>query len=777
MFGSIHSVDRANNEFQARIDQLAMTGRPVDRQTVNELAEQVRIRLGLCAHEPEVLIRFVQQLIDLSQQQQRDPMSNLRPDPIPIRHDPNGETMTANAIFPPLFSADNGADAPLSTPNGGALEHAMLNMEQYAEMNEQLAAEIPELLQELELSETRLISTDSSSLHDVPATVPDMLPPQQQHRQPFASCTNAPTLDYREVQGGDDDNPKTSTQFDMPVFRATTEMPPRPSLALVREQPTTSSSSSRSSVGSPNHSDDDSFIGDGSVPSPASYHRGLRDGDDEAHQEHFPLDTTLLRRVTTLADVVEGRRITYLNCDIERDNVVTHEISLEAELVTLSGLFPSEFRWEALKTCFQAHDILWLSSTVFVSTRYLREEGRNVSFHDCSIEFRSWEDERELQLYAYSLPVFETGARDEQPSVLPFLFLQHVTAMLPVCYFGSIHLTYLEYSEEPRGCPIDSILEFLSNVPSGGTQQEAEPNHYTRYILEGEGTITVEALEVILAHRFHPSVKLAFGEYSFADNSVPFVEMLKDATHLRSVEFPMQLHRGQDRFYARYDALAVEFSVRSSNDLTICTPNYFGDRPRESTSLLLFIAAIHDVEDICITCREEDEVDDVEDLWGVLGRGIRPFLEGRLKTKSLRITLIGKPETFHDSEERAGLLTVPCKSNDLTTFNVRLAPYFYRDKWQPKNLDGVQQWDAEIFPSLVLNYYGEKLTQPSDDLEFLLAIQLINEGFVYRQVTGHKPHDMNTANAGLIYALMRIKAGETDGVGGGHGDQLLQPTI
>jgi hypothetical protein len=391
MFGSIHSEDRVDNDFQARIDQLSLTGRPIDRQTMVDLAEQVRIRLGLRAGKPEELIGMVQQLIDLSQQQQR-----VRPDATRISHDPDGETTTANDNPPPSFPSESDADAQLPAPNGGALEHAMLNMEQYAEMNEQLAAETRDI-------ESRLFSTASSSHRDFPATVPDMFPPpQQQQRQPFASRTNAPTSNRAPHYGEDGDAKSLTEQLATPMFREMTS-PPRPNPASVREPPTTSPSSSRSSMVSSNHSVDDS-----SIPSPASHRCGLRDGDDQPHLERserqphrseqvdrFLFDTTLLRRVTTLADVVEGRRVTSWEMTLAFS--ISLESAIEAELVNFPGHFPSEFRWEALQACLQAIDVLWLSPTVFVSRRDLADEDRHDFLRDFIIVFRSWDHEKILQ--------------------------------------------------------------------------------------------------------------------------------------------------------------------------------------------------------------------------------------------------------------------------------------------------------------------------------------------------------------------------------------------
>jgi hypothetical protein len=747
MFGSIHSNDHVDNDFQARIDQLALTGRPIDRRTMDELGEQVQVRLGLRAGKPEVLRGFVQQLIDSSQQlqhpQQQYPVSSVRPDP-------TGRSPIRSHNSP---ARQDGDDDAISVHR--------------ADMNEKMSRTAAEIREPLEQCENR-----------VPQS---LVPTDHSPRRPLASRTNAPTPNRAPH-----DDAKASTEpCAAPVFRlpgVTTTSPPHSSLDSVPEPPTTPSSSTRSGVASSNQSDDDSFS---SAANPVSHRRGLRDGDEdnEPHQEpltherleqhprrpeqveHFSVGTALIQ-VKRLRDVVEGRVTKYESCDYQEK--VFNENSLEAALVTPFDHFPSEFRWEALQTCVQAHDVLWLSSTVFVSTGNFDVEDRDESLHDCSIEFKTWNDHIiGLKLYVYSLSAFLTGERGE-PSVLPFQFLQHVTALLPVGYFSSIHLTYLEDGENPRGCPIASILQFFSIVPNGGTHEAAEPKCFTRYVLEGNGTITVEGLQAILSHQFHPSVRLAFEAFPFTDVSVPIIEMLKDAPHLRSVEFPNQLVGEYDD---SLQDLPVAFSVRSSNNLTIHTSHWSWEYPGDTASLLVTIAALHDLEDISISCDiTYNNVYTVDNLHQ-LGRCVGPFLDGRLKSKSVRVQLIGDLGLLHKIKEGVAALTVPCKSNDLTMFNVRLSPYLniLTLKGEPEqNVGDVQQWDAEIFPSLVLNYCGKQLMQPLADRILSSAIQSINTGLVYHKTTGHKPVNMNVANAGLIFAVMRIKAGENPDVEGDH---------
>jgi hypothetical protein len=151
----------------------------------------------------------------------------------------------------------------------------------------------------------------------------------------------------------------------------------------------------------------------------------------------------------------------------------------------------------------------------------------------------------------------------------------------------------------------------------------------------------------------------------------------------------------------------------------------------------------------------------------VFNQCVSPFFNGCLKAKSLRVHLFsdsGAPLTESQVKEWAHSLGAPCTSKDLTVFNVWFYPV---DDDQPQNLGGMKEWDAQIFPSLVLNYCGENLLRPLDEGLLHNAIQSINQGTIYHKTTRHKAFDMRMANAGLIYAMLRIKAGKTHGLGAG----------
>jgi hypothetical protein len=436
---------------------------------------------------------------------------------------------------------------------------------------------------------------------------------------------------------------------------------------------------------------------------------------------------------------------------------------LEAELITPSGAFPTEFRWEAL---YKANiTVLWLSPTVFISTRVLCDEDAGEFSYYCSIEFLLQKEnivrrgqkiveytQREIEFLVYSLSAFSEGEFDE-PSLLPFQFFQHVTALLPPNYFDSIRIYRIGI--HPERCPIDHLLQFLNIVPTGAMQQVEAVDSFTTVILNGRRSITEDELRVIFSYPFHPNVKLEFDDYPFRE-PVSMIEMLRDAQHLRSIEIPWQVC-GMDG----PEKAAFEFSVRSSK-LMIS-----GWAPR-SSSVLDIIATFHNMDDIQIESYESDCADQQR----MLDRCICPFLSGRLKTKHLRVHLFGGAARLRMNRIKkwAAEVTVPCKSKTLHMFNVWIYPVYGQP---PVNLFKVKEWDKEILPCLVLNYCGEKLIQrPFYEGILPTAIQAINQGMVYRKATGHHPFDMRVANAGLIYMLLRMAAGETEGIGRSNIDEF-----
>jgi hypothetical protein len=486
-----------------------------------------------------------------------------------------------------------------------------------------------------------------------------------------------------------------------------------------------------------------------------------------------------IRVITSSAEVAMLQWTCRLRVALERsgfkavdlENASIPECLTEAEFDAPNGVFPSEFRWEALQSCYRDRDsdtagkvtpdgrvdfdVLWLSPTVFICSLSFERLVNEYLSNDCTFELflREGEAEKIYQFAVYSLSSLLPGELDE-PSLLPFQFLQHVTALLPANYFDEIRI----YRSDRDRCPIGHLLQFLAIVPNGCA---TTTDGGTRFAFEGVGcTFSEDELQAVFSHPFHPSVKLGFGYHLF-DESVPMIEMLKQATHLRSIEIPEQLF-GPLVHQIYHEGPYVDLSVRSSN-LTMRGISYLnGDHL--TPSLLDTIATIHDVDDICV----RTTVSGTAAQQRVLEYCICPFVDGSLKSRSLRIHLLGDEHVrLHKDEVKAwaAALSVSCKSKELRMFNVCFCPSANQP---PQKLDKVKLWDAEIFPSLVLNYCGEKLMRPLEGKILSAAIKSVNQGLIYRKTTRHDPFDMRIANAGLIYALLRIKAGETQGAGDWH---------
>jgi hypothetical protein len=314
-------------------------------------------------------------------------------------------------------------------------------------------------------------------------------------------------------------------------------------------------------------------------------------GFDGTPPPHF----TMLRWTCRLRDALERRGF-----QVDRYALPRIAEMREAELVSMNGVFPSDFRWETLvsrvrnrqnipglrvysgggfqmwggrpRLTFrdidphcpvsmlvrsfsgqpvedsQQHkiDVLWLSASVFIScfqiTDVINGPGpmyRYLFNYEASFSYNAGMTRQTF--FASSLSIVEGDGRRE-PSPLSLAFFQHVTALLPADYFNEISLR----RRIPQICPVDYLILFLSIIPHNRaptTQKKADSP--VRVVLHGERTITRDEFHQILSHQFHPVVQLSF-DYSPFDESVShtaFNDLLRDALYLRAVKLPRGLVR------------------------------------------------------------------------------------------------------------------------------------------------------------------------------------------------------------------------------------------
>jgi hypothetical protein len=403
-------------------------------------------------------------------------------------------------------------------------------------------------------------------------------------------------------------------------------------------------------------------------------------------------------------------------------------------------------------------DVLWLSSSVFIS-RFSLQVGKVIRTSsptarrlvEYNVSFKERDEPcQNISLDVTSLSLF-AGAGRHEPSSLPLQFFQHLTALLPSDYFKFLFLLKLL----PQVCPMDCTTRFLSIIPNHAVPT-ASRNSTVRVLIMN--TVTREELQQILSHQFNPSVELGFGDNPF-DESVSLTilnDLLKDAGYLRAIELPMSLVSNEcrrDSCSTRIDE--IDFI---SPDLQIhCSAG------RMSPKWLQAIAKKHSARKIRLTfgdyhpCCSRDKY--------------RPFLHPLMDDDTLLENLhlcfhyskygndffeLEDEETFELVARSAASEIPACKSSNLCVLNLSIEYTGENDqsRWR---CNRIQRWDAEIIPLLVLNVHRKRLTTPTG-VAVLLAIRAVNQGIVHHKTTAYIPLDPSTANAGLIFRMVKSQA-------------------
>jgi hypothetical protein len=252
-----------------------------------------------------------------------------------------------------------------------------------------------------------------------------------------------------------------------------------------------------------------------------------------------------------------------------RDHVETFPGPLpeirEAEFVSSgSGTFPDEFRWDTFQATYdrlsrcaiyldssvtrtsrplfwQEHlrfsasfiNILWLSSTIFISP--IMFCSNDTALHEYRIVFHDRPDWwSSTQVLVYSLSAFQ-AEEVREPSLLPLLFLTHLTATLAADYFSELYLQ--REKNKLHFCPVDGIILFLSIMSSSDIQLQVTPEEMETTFGLSYSDVNADELRLILSHHFRPTAKLAI-DSTGVDATVSLdimVDSLKKFPHLRAI--------------------------------------------------------------------------------------------------------------------------------------------------------------------------------------------------------------------------------------------------
>jgi hypothetical protein len=390
--------------------------------------------------------------------------------------------------------------------------------------------------------------------------------------------------------------------------------------------------------------------------------------------------------------------------------------------------------------------IVWLSSSVFISPIQFTTFYYKGLVVDYDVYFHNRAKDSSIQCYVHSLS--GPDGEDQEPSLLPLLFMSHLTATLPVDYFSSLWLQRYQCNLERS--PVDFIVRFLSIMSNSDIRPPAGEKQVTTFALYA--WVTADELPAIMSYRFDPTVTLAFYR-CFLDSSVTLeimMDCLKNAHHLRSIVIPGHLFRVRP---AEDSAKGVEISVQSQH-LSLRSWN-----ATLSPQVFHEISNMYPPSGITVSFALWEE----GTRYGLrlISSFFHPFLDGRLAAHGLEVGF-GYFHRFNDDSlnrlvERITSEMIPCKSKTLCAFKVSLSK-FREIPSGHHTFDRIMRWDQVIFPSVVLNYFRIRVAHLLEVQVLPMAILAINRGSLYRKTTDHVPYDMSLANAGAIFSSINTQS-------------------
>jgi hypothetical protein len=492
----------------------------------------------------------------------------------------------------------------------------------------------------------------------------------------------------------------------------------------------------------------------------------------------------MLKWTCRLRDALVNRRL------LPRDAQERASLSKmrEAEFVRGDGAFPNGFRWEEFEGCFsnkqssfgllapainperraanilysrairrlagkpvtdmQAKniDVLWLSSTIFVSSlsfdiggdeygyQFRVASSYTVKFYDIDCEGR----DVDYEVKAYSLAEFE-GDDNVAPSPLPLEFLCHLAALLPLENFWKIELS--QYGRDDIS--VDCLLQFIAIIPPD--VPDASDSEF-RLQLTILCAISKEGLRQILSHQFHPAIQLAIDTFNESVLLSEFLGLFREPRQLRAIEVPFTLVEPPlDRNSSC--PIFIDGALFKSSNITMSIPSRFP-----------FRVMSHEAPSQVAEAVDANNVNVVLSLFRVWSSEcetyfrscVLPFLNGSSCLERLTITVHSHWLPAAGTEWVLNSVN-SCQSRELCFFDVLFTA-------SPGMNIFVQQWDKVLFPRVGLNYFRKHLSQPLRSGVIPLAIKAVNDGNICRMITGCTPFDMDTSNAGLIFQLLKAEA-------------------
>jgi hypothetical protein len=253
-------------------------------------------------------------------------------------------------------------------------------------------------------------------------------------------------------------------------------------------------------------------------------------------------------------------------------------------------------------------------------------------------------------------------------------------------------------------------------------------------------TVNEPEMQAILSYPIHPNVRLSISE---CDESFCRVnDLLLQYEHVRSIELPSSF----DDFNDLEEKLPCRSITFESAKRSICFRGAIPKTTIAEISKAHFIT--HTKVNLGFWTLPEVEETIQSNLRAVLFHYLSETSEMPRLTVSFTYF-----KRWLDLKEIYPTLSMPCRSKKLIYLDI------FFEEWNNQsvrvNMDCIEDWDRMVAPALAVNYSHEFIKAPLTLGLISQAIQRVNLGNVYQQVTKRKPCTLRPANAGVIFHLIQ----------------------
>jgi hypothetical protein len=393
--------------------------------------------------------------------------------------------------------------------------------------------------------------------------------------------------------------------------------------------------------------------------------------------------------------------------------------------------------------------VFWFSDTVFMSSiRFCMRGGRDVPDYDISLVPRHG---RKAVFFVYSILSFAKGRlrRKRVPSQTPITFLASMATRLPSDYFEAIHFTWRRVD-----CPQPAV-EFLSVVPPQPPLTMRSNTWDNLTTVRFQSPLTPHLIGAALAYceANRLSVRHHF--------DCPLVEdvnrVLLESPYLQHVHIP-------DQYFHRNSTEVAPFTENGNiESMSVDFYSYIG----AELSLLRSAGRSLSLKRLYLVVRFRYFEVFVSQYSYLLNEA----LSGDSNLQEIMIFFKDRKRADLDSLFQSLDMNCVTARTKLCHFSITTGRWNDKRSWYAVR-DGIVSsdlWDKSVSPRLAINWYSEHnrglpkyaasgkeaIMEGSQQNLVSWKVRAVNLGIVYRKTTCQVPHDMSTANASMLFALVR----------------------